>query len=49
MRNSIIKPCYHLDIKGEIPLKAQRLTRHGFFPPSLLSMQIEVPVLRRMV
>lgn len=31
MRKGIVKPCFHLDIKGEIPLKAQRTVRHGFF------------------
>eukprot|EP00911_Craspedida_sp_UC1_P000171 UC1_evm1s133 len=30
MRKGIIKPCFHLDIKAEIPLKGQRLVRHGF-------------------
>jgi len=31
MRKGFIKPCFHLDIKGEIPLAAQRTVRHGFF------------------
>ncbi|EDQ84443.1 uncharacterized protein MONBRDRAFT_34705 [Monosiga brevicollis MX1] len=40
MRNSLIKPCFHLDIKTEIPVLGQRITRISYYAWLLLLLTV---------